>query len=192
MKIENIDYWMNDKNVLNKIIEKNCNINLFDDWFSEEIDLFVEEINKFGFEVDEKDVIFTGFNSQGDGASFTGNINIIDYLKGSRQLSKYRSLVLAINNNKVDDTVSISRINYHYSHENSCSVDDIEVYDDLTIKQNLEVDKIAEELEEKRLELCNTLFSDLKKLYDEITSEESIIETLRINEYQINEEGDIV
>ena len=59
--------------VKNKLAEKaRESYELPDDWYEPLIEEFVERINeKYGIEISEDDVRFSGFYSQGDGASFT-------------------------------------------------------------------------------------------------------------------------
>lgn len=54
-----------------KLIEKHRDFNVHDTWYDFTIDQFVEECNKLKFDVSVEDVQFSGFWSQGDGASFT-------------------------------------------------------------------------------------------------------------------------
>ena len=42
------------------------------------------------YSCDVRDIFFSGFWSQGDGASFTGGIFIKDYLEATKQKSKYK------------------------------------------------------------------------------------------------------
>ena len=178
--------------VTQRILEKHSDINVdFEGWHEDIIENFCENAEKIGFNVTIDDVQFSGFWSQGDGASFTGSIDILKYLKETRQLTVYRPLVKAINNGYVSDTVVISRDSYHYSHENTCSADDIEVYEDISPKvEDLRID-LEYELEEKRKDLSIELYRDLEKTYNYLCSEEAIVETLVANEYEFDESGDI-
>jgi hypothetical protein len=58
-----------------KAIEKNDDINVDYNWWEDSINLFCEDMwELYGVDVESKDVQFTGFYSQGDGASFTGEV----------------------------------------------------------------------------------------------------------------------
>jgi hypothetical protein len=58
-----------------KAIEKHDDINVDYNWWEDSINLFCEDmLELYGVDVESKDVQFTGFYSQGDGASFTGEV----------------------------------------------------------------------------------------------------------------------
>ena len=178
--------------VTQRILEKHSDINVdFEGWYEDIIENFCENVEKIGFNVTIDDVQFSGFWSQGDGASFTGSIDILKYLKETKQLTAYRPLVKAINEGNVENIVGITRGSCLYSHENTCSVDTIEVYGYISPKvEDLRID-LEYELEEKRKDLSIELYRDLKKTYNYLCSEEIIVETLVANEYEFDESGDI-
>jgi len=182
------------KDILEKIIEKNRDMNVeYSDWYYPTIEDFCTRLEEKGFNIEKDDVRFTGFWSQGDGASFTGSINILTFLRKTKQLTKYRSVVAKINDNIISDTVSIYQVSYHYCHENTCSVDDIEVYNEDLISPKVQdlLDELYALLEETRYNLCKELYSDLETDYDSLISDESIIDTITANEYNFDEEGDL-
>ena len=188
IKIGTITEWLaEDLKVANRIIEKNINVNIDYNWFDDEIDYFIETSEKLGFDIDKDKVNFSGFHSQGDGASFEAYINILIYLKATKQLTKYRSLVNAINSGKVEDCTLVSRNSHFYSHEKTCSVNSIEVYDDISDKVSELLKDLEEELEEKREDLCVELYRNLENYYEYLRSRECIIYTLSSNEYEFDE-----
>jgi len=194
--IGTLNAWLvNDKAVAEKIIQNHWDINVdYSDWHNQIIENFIETADSLGFGIDFSDIQYTGFNSQGDGASFTCEIDLIGFLRGTKHLSHFKALRRAIDNDIIADTVSVERGHSNYSHENTCYVNDIEVYsweDDLTELQASQLEGIQELLEEKRLELCSELYSSLEKAYDELTSRESIISTLCANEYEFTELAEI-
>lgn len=112
-------------------IDRNRDINIFDDWHEFVIDSFVEDLAEEG--VDTDDVQFTGFYSQGDGASFTGHVsNVQIFLVKALGLTQFSDeemddLPVGIKE-KVQgfiDTLSISfsRKSSGYSHENTCEAE---------------------------------------------------------------------
>ncbi len=64
------------------VIEKHRDINVDNDvWCKYIFEQYIDILNSFGFE--DVKIFFSGFYSQGDGASFTSSINInkfLDYL----------------------------------------------------------------------------------------------------------------
>jgi hypothetical protein len=193
IQIGTITEWQNfNQEVANKIIEKFQDINTDYDWYEFLIEHFTEKIEKLGFTVCTDEVQFSGFHSQGDGASFIGSVNILDYLKSTRQLTKYSALRRAIDNNLISEDIEIYRTNSHYSHEKTCALDSIEYYDEVTEKVENQITNLEFEIEEKREELAKDLYNDLYNEYNYLISEASIIETLIANEYDFDEDGDIV
>lgn len=64
-----------------KLIEKHRDWNVDHDWYDCTIGDFCEVAKSFGIDVERKDVQFSGFWSQGDGASFTfGTVNAYDVI----------------------------------------------------------------------------------------------------------------
>lgn len=109
-------------------IERNRDINVFDDWHDYVIDGFKEDLAEEGVEVD--DVQYSGFYSQGDGASFTGEVTDMKHFLvkalGMKQFSdeeledlpedikeKVRGFIDTL-------TISFNRKSSRYSHENTC------------------------------------------------------------------------
>jgi hypothetical protein len=65
--------------IKDELIEKHWDINVDHDWYQYTYDEFKIEMQTKGITVDEMN--FTGFYSQGDGASFTGRVDMIQFLK---------------------------------------------------------------------------------------------------------------
>jgi len=190
IKIGTIQAWLEaDNTIAQNIIEKYSEINVDYEWWDCILEDFCEDLEKSGFYVQVSDIEFSGFHSQGDGASFTGYINILEYLKSTKQLTKYSALVRAIRNDKIGDSINISRFNGYYSHENTCSVDEVEYYDydSLSDKVLSQITEIESELEDTRCEFSQELYKKLDHSYEYLTSPESIIETLSANEYEFDE-----
>ena len=125
------EWQKEDIKVFNKIIEKNTYINVEDiNWYECDLLNFIEDSKKEGFYITQDDIQFSGFCSQGDGASFTGVVDLLEYLTKSKLLTSYRSLVKEIRSGWMNDEATISRSHSNYLHENTCSVDDIYVESD--------------------------------------------------------------
>jgi len=179
--------------VAEKILELNRDINTDYDWYSCSIEKFCKNVKKIGFETDFEEVQFTGFYSQGDSASFTSSIDILEYLKGTKQLTKYSALRRAIDNDKIENRVCIIRDSYHYSHENTCSVEQIDVYtDNITDLVGSQIAELESELEERRLELSTELYRELYNEYNYLCSDKALIKTFVTNEYEFDKNGKII
>jgi len=185
-----IQAWLdNDMKVANSIIEKHSDINTDHDWYDFVYGGFIEDSSKLGFNIEACDIQFSGFCSQGDGASFIGDVSIVQYLRGTKQLSSYKSLRTAVDNDYIDDLVFIERNSSYYSHENTCSLEEVSQieYERMTDLMLEQISDIENELEATRLELCKDLYKRLEEAYNYLTSRETIIETLASNEYEFDE-----
>ena len=190
IKIGTIQAWLdNDTAVANKIIEKYSDINTDYEWYDFTYETFVKTAAKVGFELNLSDIQFSGFSSQGDGASFTGSIDVLGYLTVTRQLTKFKYLRKSIINGDINDMLEIERGHSNYSHENTCSVEEFNVfgYDDMSDKALNQTTEFEEHIEDIRHTMSLNLYKMLENTYNELTSRECIIETLAANEYEFNE-----
>lgn len=105
------------------------------EWWEFTLDAHKEALGFIGFY--DVDISFSGFNSQGDGASFTARYDSIDInmdkleqchtamyelMMREGALRKAMSLV-----NDVRMTARVYRSSHHYSHERTVSVDEVEL-----------------------------------------------------------------
>lgn len=78
--------------VKSKVIGRNRDYNLDFDWWDHVYEDFISVAKCFGFEVESEAIQFSGFGSQGDGASFTCTANVKDWKtahKNAKQLRAY-------------------------------------------------------------------------------------------------------
>jgi len=156
-----------------KVIENHRDINTFDNWHDWEIEEWTQKLSRQGF--NDAKIYFSGFYSQGDGASFSANVDLSKFLKGRRLATKYaKEMKLA---EETGDNIVIEQSSPHYCHEYTMSID----------SDNLPADLENFILEEARKQAC-AIYKDLRSLYEDLTSNETIAETLRANEYLFNEE----
>lgn len=146
--------------------EMRCDI--FESVQEDLFDVFSSQLEAIGFMVDPDEFRYTGFNSQGDGLSFYGYIDIEKYITKTKQRTKYRTLLRNIENGKVEENISIEPTLSHYYHERTCYVDDLEVYDEVSEKCLDSIEVLKEELEEKRLDLCKEFYDILECHYNSI------------------------
>ena len=184
-----------------KVIEKNRDINIHDDWHEFIIEDWInEEMPSRGFNATK--IYYSGFWSQGDGAMFVYHGIKNDLLKefvdniliGTEHLSPMRKQWI-LNN------VSISAVGVHrgyYNHEKSCShsiyweVDNGDLHWDTNFYKWLESfgDDFEAFITDKYEDICQDLYRTLEKEYEYFTSDEQIIEALRCNDYDFTEDGD--
>jgi len=145
-----------------------------DEWYNS----FIKECNDNGFIVDVENINWTGFNSQGDGAVFTGSINIKAFCE--------KNDIQVPEGITEDDQLEICRNTSHYSHEYTAYIDNyLDNLDDY-----LDND-IFSQMEEKRISLCKDLYRSLHDYYDELVSEKCAREYFNDQDYDYDINGNI-
>jgi hypothetical protein len=185
------------KEVQEKVIQNNRDINVYDDWHEFILEDWINEVipNK-GF--DATNIYYSGFWSQGDGAMFEYR-GITDELFNefldTLNLSPMRMKWLV---NNIHTSVS-GRHSGHYSHEGCCShsiyweVDNGNLHYSTNFYQWLE--SFADEFEafiiDRYKDICRELYRALEESYDYLTEERQIVETLYGQDYDYTEDGNI-
>ena len=164
-----------------KVLEKFRHINVEWEWYEPVYDGFEELASEYGIEVD--DINFSGFYSQGDGASFTGEI--ADFKKfaektGLKRLARFSEPI------EYNLEMMVTRVTYQYYHSKTVEADirDGGYYPRLS---NL----IEEKLEKVKEELCGKLYRILEEEYCYLTSDEVVADTIRVNGYEFTEGGEL-
>lgn len=201
-------------------LDINRNINVyFDGWEEGVTQDFREEMKNIG--IDDITISFSGFYSQGDGASFTSNdidtrkfFNAVGIksskalnMEGEDERSKgenkdfYDLLdtmedIGQLDKNRIvpeDIKVFIERTDSRYVHYNSIKAN-VEIYDERDDWE--ERWGLGDDLEEKVTEyirlICKDLYRKLEKEYEFLTSDENVRETLVDNDREFDEKGNIV
>ena len=192
LKLSLKDWKAKDIEVYNTIIAREWDFNVSGvNWWSDTIATFISEASDKGFSIALEDVEFCGFCNQGDGASFTGSVDIVEFLKSEKKLTKYRKIVNAIKRDDIHYSCDILRNDSRYSHKYTCFASELEYYEE---KQDIEslCEEVLEMLELERLALCDELYNTLESAYDYLTSEEVIVDSLIANDYIFDEGGNIV
>jgi len=181
-----------------KMLDKHRYINVeHDDWCECTVGWWTELLEKFGFA--DVEIRFSGFGSQGDGASFTGYVHkplrvITFMMSDTKSFPIWRKLAeQGMLNMRID------RANgFYYVHENSTTpVVDAESFRD-TFAPNDEMIEVLHELwdvtidreyrdfEQAFKEFARTLsrriYDALEEEYDHLTSDEAVSETLEAND----------
>ena len=189
---------------------------LHDAWYEHLYDEFKGYGKADGFEID--DINFSGFWSQGDGAMWTGDIYLPDFIRAKLPESIGRDCWLwLIEDGWVHDRLPIYRQSHHYSHSHTMGIGNLETYGHET--ETLKTDCIlkgapveavwalimndracninsVEELEEMALQearqFAEDMYTRLREAYEYECSEESVADCYNINEVLFNEEGVIL
>ena len=156
-------YQLNElsEEIQKKVLERFTSDDSFmlDDWYEPIIEEFKQEMQTdYGCNVDE--VYFSGFCSQGDGASFIGNVGIKDYLTATGLKTKYKSLSKYIEEYSPQVVITHSG---HYSHEYCMNFED-EYFNEGTEKQTNLLYSILDDI-------SDTFRNEAKKLYKKLEDE---------------------
>lgn len=162
-------------------------------WYSNTFDLFVERCKDYGMEVDVKDICFTGFGSQGDGASFTCDdidveklLQLLDIKMSDEIKEKVVDYIYEVN---------ISRTSYRAFHEQTVHVQILIDEDALEEEEEGIIRDIADTLEFKlealKDDLCRQLYEELRQEYNYFHSAEYVDELAYDNNMSFLEDGTI-
>ena len=180
------------------------------DWWEPIIEGFTENMGEIG--VADVDCEFSGFNSQGDGASFTGKV--IDnkrFLKtlgitsasvgfGDKASKKFDTTLDLIAENIY---ITIQRNDTRHYHHNTISANvevdgDEEIELDLGLGMLIKIDinnvcdRIEPTITDWAREKSKGLYRDLENYYEELSSDEAIAIDLEAGGHTFDEEGNMV
>jgi len=182
-----------------KVIEKMYDINIDYGWYEFMIDEFQEVLNILGIDCTSKDIHFSGFYSQGDGLSFSGNYT---YKKNSKE--KIQKEYPWIYKKISGGIEALQYIQKKYFYSLSCDITRSR-YSRYCHSNTMQIDCIDAQYGEPKnyIQLCKDLIDIFRSIadefyfllqaeYDSLTSRESIIETIEANEYEFDDKGEIV
>jgi len=169
------------------------------DWWHEAaVEDFVEDRTKEGWDLETKDVHFSGFWSQGDGASFDGEVTCETWIKFHKLEAKFPTIMKVLHNtHPLTAKIYTNHFGTYYCHSNTRYLEieedgqlDEHIYgwDDeakeqaIMEKWNEEVMRLEEILEDNREELSQQLYSKLEKQYDYYMTDEAIKEDIMSND----------
>lgn len=145
-----------------------------DDWYKPIEEAWIEKLAGIGFE--DAGIFFSGFYSQGDGASFDATPNLV---KLATHLSFPKAVIAeleeAVGMGEISGEIEV--LSRHYSHENTRK---------FYVPGDLDTEfatRLQNEGEKLRYGLCNELYRELEKEYSYLTDDKQVIETIEANEY---------
>lgn len=166
------------------------------DWFREatasdnDFAVFINEDAKTvfgycGFKIE--DISWSGFWSQGDGASFTGSWTASDvnakklreYAPKDKELHRIADICENIAERNPEASASISRNSHQYSHKFTVSLD----ADDMNGSDE-------DDLQEAARDAMDWIYRTLEKEYEYQNADAQIDDTIRANEYTFTAEGE--
>lgn len=170
------------------------------EWWDFTLDDFVSKMDELGIEIDKERgkknsymIHFSGFYSQGDGASFTAGMNVEKFLKSHKATKEYWLLYTNIIRDNIDLAAYVKENGRYFSMIGDY---DLNFYADVTDEKYNKIEKMAGKLAEFFLEKCrdyaSDLYRDLENECDYLLSDESIVESCEANEYLFDSRGNIL
>lgn len=160
------------------------------DWADFLIEQTCVEWAKRGYSVNREDVLFSGFWSQGDGASFTGDVNLLLWLDVNPTLAPmFAPLLPSIKDGTL--TVTIERLNTRYAHAytmDAVVTPDVEL--DAAMRHDLA--KLEAAITADARHLADELYKDLEETYEDLTARENLDNVAAVNDYYFDVDGELV
>ena len=157
-----------------------------DEWYESIFENWQERLAQQGFE--NAKLSFSGFYSQGDGASFTAMVNLETFLKKYRLGNTYRSALMAAKKSLV--RIELYKNSNSYCHEYTMSIR-LECYSYDNEKASVQLDNLASLILNQARQYAKELYANLKEEYHYLTSENAIKEAMQTNEYCFTSDGKI-
>jgi hypothetical protein len=164
-----------------------------DDWYESTYEDAITVGKLMGIEIE--DIRFSGFSSQGDGASFTGKlVKADDILKNVKEYAPLDTTLHEIAGGiediqqKYDGKVAatLSRRDYRYFHEYTVTIE----VDDIEGVEALEWSLLNDEVCRLLRKFMKWTYRQLEDTYDGLNSDESVYENIIANEYEFYETGE--
>lgn len=182
----------------NELIDKYWDINVDHDWWEYTYGEFKLDMLQKGITVN--DIFFTGFYSQGDGACFTGIIDMKVFLKVHNLEQEFMGATFFAGLGELYANIEKHRTS-RYCHENAAYVDlqedtynnydeeDLryQVYGQMASILNDEWGRLETEVTDICRGYMQDLYKQLQKEYDALTSKEAIWETIVLNDLHVLE-----
>jgi len=184
------------------------------DWWDSVYEMAIEDGKEKGFYIDK--IYFSGFYSQGDGASWIGQVDVRQWLEtnvpDSIGVSAWCQL---IQENVVTMHCKVTANNSHYCHESTMQFDDIddddagfdEVMQLPSIFKGMEVrdlyniietdnacpiknvDAMTQAIAESGRDYAKDIYHRLREEYEYLCSEEMMLDHFDANDYHFTNEG---
>jgi hypothetical protein len=173
-----------------ELINNFRDINVYHEyWYEGVYEWFIKHCEERGIEVVEKDITWSGFWSQGDGAAFAGRVVDFKKLLGDRYVdypifSKY-----------VEELNGYARMSWRTGNYNNVRLNDIDVefighyldndhpFVEVWQEQlDKEVDMVYELVGDEVNDLCGLLYDTLRDEYEHLTSDEAVWDTIQAND----------
>ena len=157
-----------------------------------DIDDFIIELHSKGLK--DAKIRYTGFNSQGDGLSFSCSIDILDYIKKNNLMEKYSLIFEYVSSDRenCDNLYYDISNNGHYCHSFNMRLNnhysnfiDYEITDEL----QREIDALEKHIIENAIDTADGMYKQLEKMYYDYMSADYITERIKENELTFLADG---
>lgn len=148
-----------------------------------------EKLPALGY-IDAK-IYYSGFSSQGDGACFTADVDVLKWIVSHKAKSEFKALYNYLNKGGyINASISTSG---RYCHKQTMHVNvELDTWGD---NPSDKVQEHANQLERWILEdargEAKKIYKELEKAYDYATSREAIIKTIEANEWTFDDRGNL-
>jgi hypothetical protein len=199
--VYSVDDVLNMPELRQKVFENYHDFNVsFDEWHDFLLNEWKEKLESYGF--CQPEINYSGFWSQGNGASFTCKyIDIPLFFENFTDeidlTEKQKKLLLALMKDYDLFDFAVKRRSHHYYHEKTVFVNNEDClynfsgYNRLYTFLYSAMKKIENVIAEKVIDFSWQIYRELEKEYDYLTSEEAVFESLRCNEYEFIASGKI-
>ena len=151
-------------------------------WFEHIKESFHERLEEYGFSDIESS--FSGFASQGDGASFTaGSVDVKTFINKIGKQEQYKVLLDNMEESDLTIEAKVYRIDHMYSHSNTVRVDLVMYVTDLSSKIDKAGDSLQEEMKEFVTTESDKYYRDLEEECNYLESDEAVREMIEANDY---------
>ena len=178
--------------VQRKVIEKNPEFGIWDNWYEGLFDYYKNSGDIHGFDIEK--ILFSGFWHQGDGAMFEGSVNkkLFDDLKPNYASEEYKRVIKLITSEHITLWGKFKHYGHYYHHKSYIENLEFEFQNGKNDYPNIQsvLDDIIDSIKTEYEDLCKKIYIDLKKEYEYLMSEEHITSTLKEGDYEFTENGE--
>lgn len=192
-----------------------------DDWYEEIYAQYIGDkaIEAKGMLIDE--IHYSGFYSQGDGASWTGRVNLDDFIQhhvkpDHPDAGRYTALLELMREDWIGSRALIYTNSFMYVHSGGMRIEGVTITADIDADDNdsvfrkgifqgagingvaraIDIESLVNDLEEWVLEEARSLADDiyiaLRDEYEHYTSEETFKELIYINGWRFDSKGNLL
>jgi len=188
-----------------------------DDWYEEIYERAKEYASERGFVINE--IQFSGFHSQGDGASWTGHVDLATFIayhntSDAKDYTQYSILAELIRDGWCEGSVAIRRSGFYYNHSGTMRSEGIDdrihyaeddsvveggILDGANVRElakSIDTDALFNELDEwltdKARAYADDIFKQLREDYDAYTEEQYFKELCDINGWRFDQRGNLI